>query len=305
MTEPLAELPTLKLQAMESRQRLKVELRRLRNAANYTQREVAVAMEWSPSKMIRIESGNVGVRAGDLRALLAYYEVVDPARIEELQGLARNSRTLPFEQYQQYFSDGAVRYFQCERSAKIIREFEPLVVPGLLQLEPYTRALQSESNTDEDQVDRIISSRQDRQEVLTRDDPPPARGIFLIDESTFWRRVGSEDVMVRQLNHLMEMNERPNIEIRVIPQDVGAYAGFRGPFSHLEFSEDQVGMSDIVYVEGPIRDEIHQGDPEVIGMCLNRFAAIEAKALRKSELPEFITNLINSTWGWTRNLPRA
>lgn len=75
------------------RQRLLAELRNERKLARLTQRQVARAMDWSPSKMLRIETGVVGISVTDLRALLTYYNIDDKRQIEELVSLARAART--------------------------------------------------------------------------------------------------------------------------------------------------------------------------------------------------------------------
>lgn len=73
-------------------QRLRAELRNKRELAQLTQKQVARAMDWSPSKMLRIESGAVGISTTDLRALLTYYDVKDKRQTEELVKLARAAR---------------------------------------------------------------------------------------------------------------------------------------------------------------------------------------------------------------------
>jgi hypothetical protein len=75
------------------RQQLRFELRNKRKQARLTQRQVAQAMDWSPSKMLRIETGMVGISTADLRALLSYYNVKDKQETERLVGLARAART--------------------------------------------------------------------------------------------------------------------------------------------------------------------------------------------------------------------
>lgn len=75
------------------RQRLLAELRNERKLARLTQKQVARAMDWSPSKMLRIENGAVGISVTDLRALLTYYHIDDKRQIEELVSLARAART--------------------------------------------------------------------------------------------------------------------------------------------------------------------------------------------------------------------
>ncbi len=74
------------------RQRLRAALRNERRLAHLTQKEVAHAMDWSPSKMLRIEAGVVSISTTDLRALLAYYDMKDKQQTEELVELARGTR---------------------------------------------------------------------------------------------------------------------------------------------------------------------------------------------------------------------
>jgi len=74
------------------RQRLRAELRNARLRAGLTQQQVANAMDWSASKMLRIETGAVGISTIDLRALLVCYDVRDEGRTAELVELVRGNR---------------------------------------------------------------------------------------------------------------------------------------------------------------------------------------------------------------------
>jgi len=116
------------------RRRLTIELRRRRAEAKLTQRQVAQSLDWSPSKVIRIEQGTVRIGVTDLQALLRLYGVSDPEMIAELTAMARESKKLPFAEYREIFAAEALRYFQYEANASIIRQVTPLLVPGLLQL---------------------------------------------------------------------------------------------------------------------------------------------------------------------------
>jgi transcriptional regulator with XRE-family HTH domain len=78
---------------LAQRRLLRAELRHERELAHLTQKEVARAMDWSPSKMLRIETGAVGISTTDLRALLIYYNVRDRQETEDLVDLARAARS--------------------------------------------------------------------------------------------------------------------------------------------------------------------------------------------------------------------
>src|SRR6266700_2541119 len=90
--EPMADAP----RPVVKRRRLKAELRNARQEADLTQDQVAEAMEWSPSKIIRIEAGSVGVSANDMKELLRLYNITDSKRVNELITLARQARELFF-----------------------------------------------------------------------------------------------------------------------------------------------------------------------------------------------------------------
>jgi len=197
------------------RRQLLAELRRLRPAHVVTQKQVADALDWSPSKVTRIENGSVSLSVTDLRALLAYYGVTDSGVVNGLVDLARRSRRArsPFAAFGDVFSPDALRFFDYEHSATWIGSIELLVVPGLLQTEHYARTVMGVHGVGAERVERFVSSRRVRQAVLDRPDPPTLS--FILDESVLLRAIGGRAVMRAQLEHLLESAARPNVEIRI------------------------------------------------------------------------------------------
>src|SRR5215467_12500520 len=121
------------------RRRLRAELRSARLQAGLTQDQVAEAMEWSPSKIIRIEAGSVGISTNDMKALLRLYRIEDSARTEKLLALARIARERSAN-----YRDAPPRllqFIEYEAAASIIRGFQQLAVPGILQTEEYARTV--------------------------------------------------------------------------------------------------------------------------------------------------------------------
>lgn len=119
------------------------------------------------------------------------------------------------------------RWPDIEATARTLRSFEPLVIPGLLQTEAYARAILSTRVGDtEDEVEELISGRMTRQAILHRDKPPTLWAI--IDEGALRRCVGGHEVMREQIAHLQEMARRPSIVIQVIPLSTGAHQGLNG-----------------------------------------------------------------------------
>lgn len=132
---------TEQLDPSNCRLRLRRALREARFAKGFSQRDVADAQDWSVSKLLRIEGGSVGVSTTDLRALLDMYEIRDPSKVDELTRWAQIARRSPLSAYRDVLSAEFLAYLNYEGSAAVIREWEPIVVPGLLPTEAYARAV--------------------------------------------------------------------------------------------------------------------------------------------------------------------
>jgi transcriptional regulator with XRE-family HTH domain len=235
------------------RRRLRAELRRAREEAGRTQREVTEAMDWSLSKLIRIETGSVAITTNDLRMLLDLYGIREKSRVDELLLIAKRSRDPSWwNQYRGVASKELMTFLGYESSASILRNFEPLVIPGLLQTEEYARDHLTNMRLarDLDRVDELIALRLRRQELLLSDKPPQTH--FILDQAAISRVVGGPDVWRRQLQRLRQIAELPQVTIRVVPFEHGWYRGLRVPYVIFEFEdhEDQ----NVLYLENPDRE---------------------------------------------------
>jgi transcriptional regulator with XRE-family HTH domain len=253
------------------RRRLTVELKRLRGQAKLTQRQVADSLDWSPSKVIRIEQGTVRIGVTDLQALLRLYGVSDSDVISELTAMARDSKKLPFTEYREVVSAETLRYFQYEANALIIRQVHALLVPGLLQIEEYSRAVLETFGARPEAAEKIVDSRKERQELFDQSEPPEA--FFILDEAVLRRAVGGKKTMSRQIDHLVEMSRRPDITIQVVPFSVGAHSAMQGPFVHLEFPAEN--DPDVIFVENTLGDTIFRDDEEITAQYREQFWVLE------------------------------
>lgn len=254
------------------RRRLRSELRKTREAAQLTQRDVARAMDWSLSKLIRIETGAVSITTNDLRMLLAHYQISDQARVDALVEVARASRERSWwSNYREVASPEYVAFLGYESSASIIRNFEPLLVPGLLQTEEYARTVISViRGPDVRKIDALVDLRMERQELLTRDGAPDTH--FILDEAVIHRAVSGPDVMRRQLRHMRELAERPNVTIRVVPFAHGIYPLMRGAYVLFEFPDPE--DEDVLYLETPEGEQIFRDNlPEDEGTQIKYLSA--------------------------------
>jgi transcriptional regulator with XRE-family HTH domain len=238
------------------------ELRRLRTAKHLSQEDVAKALEWSLSKVIRIEGGVSRLQITDLKALLDLYEVTNPEQVNELLSLARAARERGYwSAYKNISDQGLLTYVGYEAGASIIREAQGLVIPGLLQTEEYaweiTRSYIGDSNN---LVKDLVDLRVERQEkVYGRNDP--MRQFYVLDEAVIRRRVGGSEnpaLMPDQLRHLAELAARPEITVEVITFETGAHFGLKGPFIILQFDSE---LGDVLYMESTRRGDLTRGDP--------------------------------------------
>ncbi|MEW2565987.1 helix-turn-helix transcriptional regulator [Streptomyces sp. NPDC047070] len=228
------------------RARLRDRLRKAREGAGLKQREVAEQLDWSPSKVIRIEAGTVGVSVTDVRVLLGHYGITDHAQVKALTDMARAARQPPWwAPYRSWVSQDFETYLGYESSASVIRNFEPHVVPGLLQTEEYARELMTRTNAGTEATEQLVQLRIERQDRLVRADGPD---IFcVLDEAVLRRAVGSRETMKRQYEKLLTVSELPNVTVRVVPFDAGVYRQFRSPYVLFEFPGDEDEM--VAYLE--------------------------------------------------------
>jgi transcriptional regulator with XRE-family HTH domain len=264
-----------------ARRRLQRELRKLRTEANLTQRDVAEEMEWSPSKVIRIEAGGVGITTNDLKQLLAYYGVTDQAKVDEILATNRDSRKQSWSDFKDVLAPIGRTYWGYEASAAVLRQYESSLVPGLLQTEEYTRAMLAgiyRPRLSDERIDRLAEARAARQTLLEREVIPQL--FFVLDEAVLRREVGGRSVMRRQLERIEELGARERISIQVVPMTQGAYPGQLGSFVLLEFQDEDT----VLFLEGRGRGEsITREDPEEIGQFLDVFQDMEKEIASKPE----------------------
>jgi transcriptional regulator with XRE-family HTH domain len=231
--------------------RLAEELRRLREQSGLTGDNVAQRLGWSGSKVSRIELHRTGVKQADLSRLLDLYHVGEPHR-GELIALARESAQKGrLDRITAGFPADYAAYLQAEAEARSVWNWEPQLVPGLLQIPEYARAVmqswRSKFALPPGDMDRRVQTRQVRQQRLIGDDPLEL--AVVVDESVLYRRFGDRAVMRRQLESLVEASQWPNLDLRVLPLDGGNPIA-TGAFTYMQFPQvHEVPLRDLVSVE--------------------------------------------------------
>jgi DNA-binding XRE family transcriptional regulator len=231
------------------------ELRRLRESARLNLQTAAAHAEVSVSTLQRIEGGRTQCKAMVATALGQLYGARQE-QLGRLAELARETRTKGWwSPYQEMFSEGWNVYLGLESAASSLSSYEPELVPGLLQSEPYTRELIRLQLPDacDDEVERRVRLRSARQTLLLRPVAAP-RVRFVLNEAVLRRPVGGADVMGDQIDRLIRATRLPNISIRVIPFTDGGHHGMvSGSFVLAEFPRGGNGdplEPPTVYVDG-------------------------------------------------------
>jgi transcriptional regulator with XRE-family HTH domain len=239
------------------RRRLGAELRRLREEAGLTIDRVAEVLECSPSKVSRVETGQVSATPRDVRDMLGLYRV-DDERLEAMVQVAREARQRGWWQKFVDVPDGVPAYVGLEAAATSIDVYMSLIVPALLQTPDYARAVIAAVRPDlpASELDRRVELRLRRQELLDQERPPVMR--VLLDDALLRRPVGGPAVMAAQRRRLLADADRPAVTIQVLEVAAGAHAGMDGPFTIFGFpapaERDVVALdsaADALYLEGP------------------------------------------------------
>jgi len=261
------------------RRRLRAELRAARREKGLTQDQVAKAMEWSLSKMNRIEKAKTGISANDLRALLPLYGIAD--KEQELLALARAARQPGWwSEYSEIAPSGLLQLIDYESAASAVSQFETMFVPGILQIEDYAstilQAFYGEKPTEE-RVAALVKLRTARRDLLSSENSP--KFSFVLDESVIHRQVGSPAITSRQFRYLIDVAKLPNVTIHIVPFTVGLHPGMAYPFEVVQFEDTP--DENIVFIEGP-RSDVIVDDPEETRDYLESFGRITALSLSPS-----------------------
>ncbi|HMG31041.1 MAG TPA: helix-turn-helix transcriptional regulator [Jiangellaceae bacterium] len=227
---------------------LGAHLRRLREAQGVSRETAGWEIRASESKISRMELGRVSFKERDVADLLSLYGLTDDEERNALLELAKNANTPGW-----WHREGDIlpswfqSYLGLEAAAALIRTYEVQFVPGLFQTADYARAviLLGHGAASNEEVERRVKLRKNRQQLLTRPDPPQV--WVVVDEGALRRPVGGPEIMRAQISALIDATKQPNVRLQVIPFRAGGHAAAGGSFSILRFPDQD--LPDVVYVE--------------------------------------------------------
>lgn len=246
---------------------LALELRRLRSEAKLSQRDVGKACGWSGARLSYIETGVQDVREDDLDQLLPLYQVPEDDWASYYSAAERSRERGWWERYQRAMPDYLKLFVGLEQGADVIQTFQTVVLPGLLQTPEYAdRVLRRDvwPRTDQE-IKRLVDLRVTRQEILTRAEDP-AQFTVVLDEATLHHVAGDASVMAEQMDHLIEIAQRPNVAMRVLPFARGAQSYAQTTFTIFDFDWESDAL--VVYVEHRDQARYLEGQQDTNGFVL-------------------------------------
>ena len=228
---------------------LGISLNNLRRNARVAQATAADRLDVRRQTIGHYESGRNLPSVGDLEALLDLYQARDQVDFHRaLRDGARRgdnwwhkiATNIP-----SWFND----YLALESGAETVDAFATTLVPGLQQTEEYaTAVIHADADYTADERERMVQLRGSRRHILNGE--PPVRLRSVVDESVLYRKQGDDTVMREQLRSLLDDLDHPQIELRVLPLDVGAFSGMLDyPFQLLTFPQEMVGDHGVAYIE--------------------------------------------------------
>ncbi|MFB7737379.1 helix-turn-helix domain-containing protein [Streptomyces sp. NPDC056112] len=269
------------------------QLRRLREARGITREAAGYSIRASESKISRMELGRVSFKTRDVEDLLTLYGITDEVERTSLLSLAKEANVAGWwHSYSDVLPNWFPTYVGLEGAASLIRVYEVQFVHGLLQTEAYARAVvrRGMQGASEADVERRVALRMERQKHLVSENAPDLR--IVLDEAALRRPYGDRDVMRGQLEHLIEISERPNVRLQVMPFSFGGHAGESGAFTILSFPESD--LSDVVYLE-QLTSALYLDKPEDVAQYERTLEEIQHDGPGPDESRDLLRGLLQLT----------
>jgi transcriptional regulator with XRE-family HTH domain len=239
-----------------ARRRVRLALRSARSAKQLTQSEVANAMGWSLSKVMRIEKGQVNISKGDLRMVLDYLDVTNPEEVEQLEldaSVSRKERYVTDADDRENLTPAMLRLTQYEAEANAVLYYSDVVLPGQLQTEDYARAIleRHRHRIDETKMNARLQARMRRRKALL-ERARPLEYRLILDEAVLRRPTGGREIMRAQLLDLLRTIQSGVAQVRVAPFTSDSPLVFLGPFTIIDLGD----RDKLLYRETVMGDEI-------------------------------------------------
>ncbi|WBB75143.1 helix-turn-helix transcriptional regulator [Micromonospora sp. WMMD1128] len=253
------------------------ELRQARVRAGLSQEELARRINYSPSHVSGVETGQ---RPPKIDYLTAMDQALETGGLflRMLRHASAADATPPWLR----------AWVDSEGEATLLRWYEPAYVPGILQTEAYARMTLAESLLTEEEIDKRVVSRLGRQGILTRAHPCPL--IAVLDIMVLRRPlVEHTELMGQQLAHLVKMAALPSVQILVVPEEAGLYPALQGGFILATLSDGSV----LAHLDHQVRAQVvNQSDD--LASLQRKWEAVRGEALSRRESFDLIKEAAGS-----------
>lgn len=245
---------------------LGAELRHARENAGLSQRELGEPLFVSASFIGQLESGTRRMQPDVAR------------RIDEILGtngfFERNCLAANKSRYPDHFAEAA----EAEAVATTIREYAPLLIPGLLQTEAYARAVfrGGRPTATDDAINELVAARLERSRLL--DDPTSPMVWTVLDEAVLRRKVGGASVMSEALRHVATFARNRRVIMQVMPFDAGAHMTDEGALKLMSFPD----APPVAYLQALGTGQL-QDDPATVARYELAYHLLAAGALSPRE----------------------
>lgn len=258
-----------------------LELRAQREAAGLSQEQVAKLMGYSTSVIAKLETCRTV--PSPLHAGRADEAFKTPGTFRRLRAGIVNGA----------YEAWVRALLEMEERATLLRWWEPLVVPGLLQTEAYARAMirAGRPGDSDAEIEQLVSARMARQELWQRQDPQPPMMFAVIGEAVLRQQVGDAEVMREQLRGLVEAAGNPRVTVQVMPFGTGAHPGMLGPFLVASFEDGP----DAAYLDNALNGQVIERRKEVSRVGL-LYDTLRSEALSPRASQELISKVMQE---WT------
>ncbi|MFD6279325.1 helix-turn-helix domain-containing protein [Streptomyces sp. NPDC060209] len=249
--------------ASSPRALLGAELRHRRESAGLSAEDLGTPLFVSGSFIGQLEAGTRRMQADQAQ------------RLDEALGadgfFVRNCAALKQSEYPDHFAEAA----EAERVATAIKEYAPLLIPGLLQTEAYARAVfrAYQPTATEDVIDQLVSSRLERAQILS--DPTTPLLWVVLDEAVLRRESGGRQVMAEALRHMLDLAHQHRVILQVLPFSAGAHMALQGSLKLMSFPD----APSLAYLQGLGTGRL-QDDPATVRHHELIYDLVAAEALR-------------------------
>ena len=286
------------------------ELRTLRQSAGKSIADAARCLECSTAKISRMENGQRGAVARDVRDLCKFYGV--PAqRRDQLITLTRDAAAADHGASTTIAGKYST-YVALESQARTLRNYEATFIPGLLQTARYSRAVIMQNGDEglpEEDVQQRVQIRVDRQLRVWGDGDNLLKAHFIVDENVLWRPAGVDGetraIREEQIDRLIRATYLSNVTLQIVPYSAGFYRGMEGSTILLLDLDAGSQTNSTCYLEGMFMELFVRGHGEIATIGV-KFDAMSKVALSPADTRKFLMRLLRGTYQhWSSTQPQG